>query len=153
MQITAYGDRYEVYAEADPLVKGSTAEVLAHFTRLEDFKPLTEGAAKVILTVGGSAAEDTLGVPTRPGIYKMHLTPNAEGEGTMMFVADGDTLTAAVRVYADPGQAQEAAEAAKAKSALGVVFPKEISWKSDFATEPCQRLCGVPSARPTTPLK
>ena len=40
--LTQYTERYEYFAEADPFVQGRECSILAHFTRLADFKPLPE---------------------------------------------------------------------------------------------------------------
>ena len=42
--VTAWGDRYEIFPEVDPLVAGRAAESHTHVTTLADFSPLTEGS-------------------------------------------------------------------------------------------------------------
>ena len=49
LQLAAYSDKFEVFAEADPLIIGKTSKILAHFTRLDDFKPLEEGEVTLSL--------------------------------------------------------------------------------------------------------
>lgn len=37
LQLTAYNNNFEVYAEVTPLVKGEASDIVAHFTHLNNF--------------------------------------------------------------------------------------------------------------------
>lgn len=142
LQLTAYNDLFEVYAEVSPLVVNETAEVVAHFTWLRDFKPLEARTVTATLTVGGKTVSQTMETPVREGIYKFSITPPAKGNGQMSFeiICNGTSSTIIVpnvTVYDDAHEAQHAAAAAKATSSNGVVFTKEMSWKVDFSTDSC----------------
>ncbi len=144
LQLTAYNDLFEVYAEVSPLVVNETAEVVAHFTWLRDFKPLEAGTVTATLTVGGKTVSQTMETPVREGIYKFSITPPAKGNGQMSFeiICNGTSSTIIVpnvTVYDDAHEAQHAAAAAKATSSNGVVFTKEMSWKVDFSTDSCRK--------------
>lgn len=116
LQLTAYNELFEVYAEVTPPVAGDSCEVVAHFTRLKDFKPLEAGS--VTATLGTSSQK--LDTPTRTGIYKFKLASPAEGEAAFTFditTPDGTSLeklaghttrivTPAVTVYVDEHEAQ-----------------------------------------------
>ena len=52
LQLTEYTNDFELFAEFDPFVKGEAVSILAHFTKLADFKPLTEGQITLSLIVG-----------------------------------------------------------------------------------------------------
>lgn len=144
LQLTAYSDRFEVYAAAEPFVAGTESEIVAHFTFLDSFKPLEAGTVIASLVSGGEVlAQDTLTAPTKQGIYKLHLTPSREGQGVVLFRVQTDgteeVLTSpAVTIYTDAHEAQHAAAELKATSSNGVVFPKEASWKAAFATDSCR---------------
>ena len=144
LQLTAYSDRFEVYAAAEPFVAGTESEIVAHFTFLDSFKPLEAGTVIASLVSGGEVlAQDTLTAPTRQGIYKLHLTPSREGQGVVLFRVQTDgteeVLTSpAITIYTDAHAAQHAAAELKAMSSNGVVFPKEASWKAAFATDSCR---------------
>jgi len=69
LQLTAYNNDFEVYAEVTPLVKGETSDVVAHFTHLNNFKPIEKGAVTATLTIAGESVCKTLDAPTRQGIY------------------------------------------------------------------------------------
>lgn len=144
LQLTAYNNEYEVYAEANPFVTGEAGDVLAHFTLLENFKPLETGKVTATLIVGNDKATQTLEAPTHPGIYKFSLTPKKAGNGQLQFViqTSGGTssiIVPEITVYDDKHEAQHAAAKAVASSSNGVPFIKEKSWKVEFSTEMCRR--------------
>jgi len=139
LQLTSYSEHWEVYAEAHPLVVGEVSEVLAHFTRLADFKPREKGAVTAVLTVGGQTVRQTLENPDRPGIYEFKLTPKAEGKGRLVFLVDEDTIRIENLVaYKDEHTAIHEAEEHHIHGSNAATFTKEQSWKVDFATEPCR---------------
>lgn len=145
LQLTAYNDLFEVYAEVSPLVVNEAAEVVAHFTWLRNFKPLETGTVTATLTVGGKTVSQTMEKPAREGIYKFSITPSATGIGQLSFeIASNSTRSVItvpnVTVYADAHEAQHAAADAKAASSNGVVFTKEMSWKVDFSTHSCRTM-------------
>lgn len=144
LQLTAYGKTMEVFAEATPLVAGEESEIVAHFTHLNNFKPLEAGQVTARLVTGKEESRQTVEVPEQPGIYHFTLTPKTKGEGRLSFeieTADGTvTLTLPrVTVYDDEHEAGHEAEEAMATSSNGVAFTKEMSWKVEFATEQCRK--------------
>lgn len=144
LQLTAYSDGYEVFAEASPLAAGSESHILAHFTKLSSFKPLENGTVTATLIAGGDSVSQTCDSPLRPGIYKFHLTPTAAGEAKIVFditAPDGhESVTAGgLTVYDDSHLAAHEAEEAEVHSSNGAVFTKEMGWKTDFKTEPVTR--------------
>lgn len=140
LQLTAYNDDFEVFAEVEPLAAGNESAVAAHFTHLHNFKPLSEGTVTLTLTVDGKSQSWTQGIPAREGIYKFAITPENSGDGEIRFDVGTEggpsSLIARVHVHDDLHEAEHAAEDAKASSANGVVFTKEMSWKVDFSTAP-----------------
>jgi len=144
LQLTAYNNDFEVYAEVTPLVKGEACDVVAHFTHLNNFKPIEEGAVTATLAIGNETISQTLEAPTRQGIYKFSLTPKNTGQGHITFNIKTKTGTSrlvspTITVYTDAHEAQHSAAEAKATSSNGVVFTKEMSWKVDFSTDSCRR--------------
>jgi hypothetical protein len=84
--VTAWGERYEVFAETGPLVAGSMATSNAHVTVLSGFAPLKEGAVTVILRApDGSVAAFRQTQPKRDGIYPVEMKPGAEGVFDLVF--------------------------------------------------------------------
>ncbi|HBZ25689.1 MAG TPA: hypothetical protein DEO54_05535 [Rikenellaceae bacterium] len=140
LQLTAYSDAFEVYAEAKPFVAGQQSSILAHFSFLKNFKPITEGRVTISLIIGTEGIRQTLEKPTRTGIYEFFLTPAMAGAGKIIFDieapdAKSQIVVPDVRVYSDVHDAQHNAADAAMSSSNGAVFTKEQSWKLDFATE------------------
>jgi len=139
LQLTAYSNDFEVFAEATPFVAGQSGDILAHFSRLENFKPLTEGSVTIQLVVGADNIRQTLEQPTHPGIYKFSLQPTTAGTGKLVFdikTSEGvsQVVIPDITVYTDEHEAHEAAEAAEVSSSNGAKLTKEQSWRIDFAT-------------------
>jgi len=88
LQLTSYNEDFEVYAEITPLVKGEASDIVAHFTWLNNFKPIEKGTVTATLTIAGETVSQTLDAPTRQGIYKFSLTPKKAGKGTLSFSLD-----------------------------------------------------------------
>lgn len=135
IQLTAYGERFELFAETDPLAAGRPCEVLAHFTRLSDFKPLPDGKVRLTLSGAGEPVAVAQDRPERPGIFRFSITPRTPGPAGMTFdLPGGDRLAlSGLEVFASAEEALHAAEERPA-APRGVVFTKEMSWKVDFAT-------------------
>lgn len=140
LQLTAYGQYFEIYAEATPLFVGDEAcELLTHVTRLEDFKPLSDGSITATLTVNGKSVSVSAAKPEKSGVFHLHIKPNAVGKGTLTYVIKSsqiiDTLTIEdVLVCDDEHKAIHEAEEHKIASSTAVTFTKEQSWQVDFAT-------------------
>ena len=139
-QYTAYSGDFEVFAEADAFVVGETANVLAHFSKLPDFKALESGSMTIRLMVNGKEVTQTLDKPTRKGIYSFDVKAETAGTGTLKFEITNETgsfevLVHEVTVFAEHHEAHEAAENAMSSNINTTVFTKEQSWKVDFATD------------------
>ncbi len=140
LQLAAYNADFEVFTEAGPLVVGNNAGILAHFTWLENFKPLEIGSVTVSLIVGESGIRQTLEKPTRTGIYAFTLQPDMAGLGRIIFSVktekgESQIVVSGIKVYADKHEAEHAAALIELSSVNSVAFTKEQSWKIDFATE------------------
>lgn len=140
IQITAYSNEFELFAEADPFILGKTGNILSHFSHLPSFTALEEGRMTVRLIVNGNETTHTLNKPTRKGIYKFELKPQTAGKGQLLFDIETENgkfqLTAPdIQVFNDEHVAIHAAEAITVSSTNATVFTKEQSWKIDFATE------------------
>ncbi len=137
--VTAFGERYELFAETGPLAVGATVTSNAHVTVLAGFAPLKEGAVTLILRSPGGAEEVFRQErPKRDGIYPIEVKPRAEGTFDLAFRIEspaGMEELAAGRVRigsaSSPGGrvAQQGAAAAE-----GVSFLKEQQWRTEFAT-------------------
>lgn len=140
IQLTAYSNEFELYAEADPFVIGKESNLLSHFSHLPSFKALESGSMTVSLNVNGKVISQTLDKPTRKGIFSFDLTPQTEGPGKIVFEIKTEsgvyTLKAPdITVYSTEQEANEAAKKAVLSKTNTTVFTKEQTWKLDFATE------------------
>lgn len=139
LQLTEYSNVMELFAEADPFVVGQSSGILAHFSWLENFKPLDNGTVTLSLLTGKGKIKQTLTAPTRRGIYKFELQPLSEGIGQLIFDINsekGNTQIVVnnIRVYIDKHEAEHAAQSSVVSETNTTVFTKEQSWKVDFAT-------------------
>ncbi len=140
LQITAYSDEFELYAEAEPFVKGKVSHILAHFSNLPDFSALEAESVTVRLIIDGKEISQTLKqTPRRKGIYSFEIKPSSIGKAILTFDIDANQenyqfRVPGIAVYEDEHEAIHTAEDNKIHSADGVVFTKEQSWKIDFAT-------------------
>ena len=144
LQLAAYSADFEVFAEATPFVVGQTSELLAHFSHLENFKPLEEGSVTVCLNIGMENIQQTLEQPTQAGIYLFSLQPTVAGTGTLLFDIHtpkgiSQIVVSDITVYDNEHEAHEAAAEVAISSSNGVAFTKEQSWKVDFATTEVRR--------------
>lgn len=140
VQYTAYSPEYELFAEADPFVKGETANVLSHFSNLPDFSALDSAKVTLSLNIGGNRVSQTLDNPTRKGIYSFDLLPAMQGKGTLEYrittnSGDFTLVVPEINVYATEQEADEAALKIQLSKTNTTVFTKEQSWKIEFSTD------------------
>jgi len=139
--VTAWGERFEIFAEVEPLVAGQPAVSHTHVTVLADFSPLRAGEVAAILRAPGTA-DEVFRQPakSRDGIYAVTFNPAREGEFDLVFEVEapsGRERISAGRVRvgskASPGGALEASGVAPKED--GTSFLKEQQWRTVFATE------------------
>jgi len=140
IQITAYSNEFELFAEADPFIVGKTSSILSHFSHLPEFTALENGSMTIRLIVNGKEASHTLDKPTRKGIYKFEIIPETKGTGQLLFDIMTDKGKFQVKaldvgVFSNEHDAFHAAEDIVVSTTNATVFTKEQSWKVDFATE------------------
>jgi RND family efflux transporter MFP subunit len=139
LQLTEYSSNMELFAEADPFAVGQNSGILAHFSWLENFKPLESGDVTVSLIVGTKGVKQTLSKPVRPGIYKFEIQPQVAGTGKIIFDINSEKgktqiIVNNITVYNNKHDAEHAAEGIVVSETNATVFTKEQSWKIDFAT-------------------
>lgn len=139
-QITAYSENFEVFAESDPFASGNSSAILAHFTWLDNFKPLTHGSVKAILKVGEKEYSDLQKQPLRDGIYLFNIQAEMAGNAQLTFLieTDGKVFTMEIpnlKIFDDNHDAIHWAETQEVNSVNTTVFTKEQSWKVGFKTQ------------------
>ena len=139
--VTAWGEQFEIFAEADVLVAGAVATSHTHVTILSDFSPLREGIVSAVLrSSDGSEESFRQDRALRDGIFSIEITPAREGLFDLFFKVETSTLqeeiaAGQVRVGppGDPGGLVESA-AASPVSAEPISFLKEQQWRTEFST-------------------
>ena len=140
--LTRWTDELELFVEFEPLTVGKLSRFAAHFTRLNDYKPLTEGIVIVSLIQDGNGIRQRVDSAAAPGIFTPGLKPKRAGKGRLSF----ELITAEskqafvfdeVMVYADEGAAAAAMETQTAGDEIALL--KEQAWELDFGVEPVQR--------------
>jgi RND family efflux transporter MFP subunit len=139
LKFTEYNSDFELFAEVEPMVAGHTSGILAHITKLSDFKPLTNGTATVSLIIDTKGIRQKLNNPTRPGIYLFQLQPEVTGKGRLLIEVEtpegkSSFTIHGIEVYTDEHDAIHAAEKTVTDDPNTITFTKEQSWKIDFAT-------------------
>lgn len=139
IQLTAYTNEFELFAEADPFMVGETSNVLSHFSNVPSFSALEEGSITFRIVVNGNETIQELEKPTRKGIYSFDIVPKKAGKGQLVFDIKTEEGTFQltvpdVEVYDNEDHAHEAAELADISFTNSTVFTKEQSWKVDFET-------------------
>jgi RND family efflux transporter MFP subunit len=139
LSVTRWTSTTELFAEYPALVAGETSRFAIHLTRLDTFKPLTDGRVEVQLR-GGTQAPEVFRVeaPSRPGIFGVDVTPAQPGTRELVVVlrANGvgdEHRVGNVEVYKDLA-ASKAAAAGEGAEVPGISFLKEQQWALDFAT-------------------
>jgi RND family efflux transporter MFP subunit len=140
LQLTAYSNAMELFAEADPFVIGINAGILAHFTWLDNFNPLDSSEVIVSLIIGNDVVSQKLSEAVRPGIYKFDIEPKVQGDGKLIFDIQskkGNTqiIVNNIKVYEDEHEAHHTAEEIVVSETNTTVFTKEQSWKIEFETK------------------
>ncbi len=136
--VTAWGERYEVFAETGPLVAGAPATSNAHVTVLAGFAPLEEGTVTLVLRGPRGEQSFTQERPRREGIYPVELRPRAEGTFDLAFRIQspaGAEEVAAGRVrVGSPGSPGGGIAHDGGVAPDGISFLKEQQWRTEFAT-------------------
>ena len=137
--VTRWTDRTELFAEYAPLTVGETSRFAIHLTRLDSFKPVTEGRVVVHLR-GGTGASETFGTdaPSRPGIFGVDVTPAHAGTRELVIVLratglDDEHRLGGVEVHTSVGAARAAGSEGRDQTP-GISFLKEQQWSLDFST-------------------
>ncbi len=139
LSVTRWTDKTELFAEYPPLVAGDTSRFAIHLTRLDTFKPMTDGHVEVQLR-GGPGAPEVFAVdaPSRPGIFGVDVKPARTGKRELVIVLRATGLSDEHRVgQVDVRAADDplrGATGAGSQEAPAISFLKEQQWTLDFST-------------------
>lgn len=139
LSVTRWTDKTELFAEYPPLAASSTSRFAIHLTRLDTFKPLTDGNVQVRLEGGGSTPAEVFdaGGSSRPGIFGVDVKPAHAGKRQLIITLRATGLVdehrvGEVDVYANTEAVLTAAAATE--ETPGISFGKEQQWSLDFGT-------------------
>jgi membrane fusion protein, heavy metal efflux system len=139
LSVTRWTDKTELFAEYPPLAVGETSRFAIHLTRLDTFKPLTEGRVEVHLRGGESQPEVfRVEAPSRPGIFGVDVKPARAGKRQLVILLRSSGVSdehsgGEVDVHASADAARAAAPGGR-DDAGGISFLKEQQWSLDFGT-------------------
>ncbi len=140
--VTAWGEDFEIFAEADPLSVGTVSKSHTHVTILEDFSAMTAGAVTAVLrSPDGSELAFRQGEVLRAGIFDIGIVPAEPGDFDLFFRVE--TAAASEEIAAGTVRVKAAGEGgglldSPAQSGGGgepTSFLKEQQWRTAFATE------------------
>jgi cobalt-zinc-cadmium efflux system membrane fusion protein len=139
LAVTRWTEKTELFAEYPPLAVGETSRFAIHLTRLDTFKPLTEGHVEVHLRGGvGQPEVFRVEAPSRPGIFGVDVKPTHSGKRELVIVLRSSGVSDEHRVGdVDVHSSADAARVAAAsggEEADGISFLKEQQWSLDFGT-------------------
>jgi RND family efflux transporter MFP subunit len=150
--VTAWGDRYEIFAEAGPLIVGRESKSHTHVTILDGFASLRAGVVSAVLR--GEQGKEWVyrqDRALRPGIFSILVKPEEEGTYDLSFRIESqagreDVPAGRVRVGTEesPGGVVDALpsnpnDASPPSAGDPVGFLKEQQWRIPFATEWARR--------------
>ncbi len=135
--LTLFSDQTEVFAEFHPLVVGQVSKFLAHITRLDTYKPYSEGKVSVSLIKDGIVYRQTVQNPSSLGIFTPSIMPKKLGVHTLVFEVESKFgkerfVSQNIEVYKNESDATKAI--AEMQKENQTKFLKEQAWKIDFAT-------------------
>ena len=161
---TLYTVSHELFVQMPQLIVGTESHITAYVTELENFKPVPEIPAQIILAVGDSRVACDV-TPIHRGMYEFHIKPEKGGKGVLTFSLHYPTGDAALNLpitvedechhhHSDSEHSHShsaehnhehlaehshehnhSAQPAHSHEAVNAIsFLKEQSWKIDFAT-------------------
>jgi RND family efflux transporter MFP subunit len=137
--VTIFSGKTEVFAEFHPLVVGQVSKFLTHLTRLDTYRPYTEGKLSIsLINKNGSGIRKGVDAPSSPGIFTPSLKPKSAGLYTLVIEVDSKFgkerfVANNIEVYASEVKAITAIAAMQKENQT--TYLKEQAWKVDFGTE------------------
>lgn len=149
--VTAWGARFEIFAECDPLESGRPSGAYTHVTHIEDFAPLRAGSVAVILRKpGGLENVFRQEQPLRDGIFRVEMNPTETGEFAISFLVEtaaakeeiaagtvrvGSAESAGGLIGVAPAARGDGTELETRSGQESVSFLKEQQWRTAFGTD------------------
>ncbi|OGU60521.1 MAG: hypothetical protein A2X64_09595 [Ignavibacteria bacterium GWF2_33_9] len=133
IKFTVFSDAHELFAEMTPLIINKESEFVVHFTKLSDFKAITKGALRIVLS-GDLNSEIYVDSIARAGIFLASYTPKKSGAVNIAFIYENGEFSDTIKVASQQCFASESeAKHHTLPAEDGITFLKEEAWKIDFA--------------------
>ncbi|PWK53074.1 efflux RND transporter periplasmic adaptor subunit [Pleionea mediterranea] len=138
--VTQYNNYTELFVEFPPLVVNQAATFVTHFTRLNNFKAVTEGTLDVILSRNRKVvARFRVKKPARKGIFLPDVVPNKTGIFELALELKTDSWTSrhnlgSITVFNNLDEAYIENKSSDAE----VSYLKEQQWENPFAISKSQ---------------
>ena len=137
--VTHFNDFTQLFVEFPVLTIGEESPFAAHFTRLNDFRPVAEGNVRVILQ-GGNLPEEafSIGQPSIPGLFLPVVVPEHAGKRAVTVILESAGITSVHNLGIHTVYANQQAIPATMDEDDGsaISYLKEQQWQVDFATTP-----------------
>jgi membrane fusion protein, heavy metal efflux system len=139
---TTWSAKTELFVEFPVLAVGKTSRFAAHFSAMQNFKPIKDGTCRITLGQRSNVdSEAELNSPNSPGIFIPELTPTKAGIFDLTFYISNESISdtiliSDIKVYASEDDAIH--NYPQESETDDVVFLKEQAWKIDFAVSPVQ---------------
>lgn len=143
LSFTIWTDKTELFVEFPPLTVGQESGFAAHFSRMDNFRAVKEGTAKIALLNGGNeVASHHADIPSSPGIFRLALTPSDAGQFRLAFYIATSGISDTI--FIEDIEVYPTVEAAIAANPPqpeggGISFLKEQAWKVDFGIAQAKR--------------
>lgn len=136
--VTRWTSKTELFMEFPALVQGENAAFAVHLTDLATHRPIEAGVTTLLLEGPDRSLEFSSRQPSRPGIFRLDVRPEAAGRYRASLRIQAPHLEdrhelGTLIVHA--GAAAARAQPEPAGEGEGIRFLKEQQWTSDFATE------------------
>ena len=152
--LTRWSDDLELFAEFAPIVAGEHADAVIHLTRLDDYKPVTDGNVAVVFSSHDYDEKQFPAESSQPGIFIAHIDIEQTGEYEVRINYSSNQLAASFDIghmhVSDHAEHDHGAghqneetghdhqEQTLSSASKHITFLKEQQWKTDFNTAPAQ---------------
>ncbi|MCS3613273.1 efflux RND transporter periplasmic adaptor subunit [Salinibacter ruber] len=131
---TEWSDRLEIFAEHPVMVAGQeSAPWAVHVTRLDGYRPLTEGALTLrFRRPDGAAYVHTVEGPPEPGIFTPQPSIPETGTFRLFLIVDGAQVQDTIEVGDVTVHESAAAAPASGSGSAEISYLKEQQWETAF---------------------
>ena len=138
---TLWSEKTELFVEFPALVKDKISRFTAHFTIMENHRPVEKGTVTVSLIKGNTGIRNRANTPVSPGIFTPSLKPTGSGSHRLVFEIKSPQLTDRIvlnniQVYPSVEKAKTALKRRASDEGGKISFLKEQAWRIPFQTTP-----------------